>query len=969
MDHEEILRRLRDPARLDALRRIGLLDSPPEPAFDRVTRLAAALLQAPCAFLAFLDDRRQFFKSARGLPAAWGCMSDAPVEHSFCKHVVAGAAPLVVPDAREHPLLRHTPGIDASGIVAYLSVPVLSADGFVLGTLCVTDSQPRQWTPEQLAYLQDLVDSVTNKIRLMEALQQAREAQRAAEAMQQRLWTTLESVTDAFYALDPEWCFTYVNAAAERLMARPRQELLGRNAWDEFPAALGLSIETEFRAAMRTGQPRRFEAFYPPLDTWFAASVYPSAEGLAVYFRDVSEQRRQETERRDAHLRLEQRVQERTAELQASNNLLRAVLDGSADAIFMKDMAGRYLLANPAMARLMKLERPEALLGRADAELLPPEKALRVAADERAVHESGESDVSELSLQTRRGPRTFVTSRTLLRDTAGRPARLVGVTRETTEQKRMEDELRRSEERYRAFVSRSAEGIYRLELREPLDTTLPVPEQLEAFLRHAFVAECNDALARMYGYERAEELIGAGLDQVVPPDEPAGREHMAAFLAGGYSLTNCESREKDRLGTTKYFLNNLIGTVEGGALRHVWGTLRDQTHGRHLEEQLLQAQKMEAVGRLAGGIAHDFNNLLTVIQGHTELLLAGAPPPLQPGLREVHTATRRAVSLTRQLLAFSRKQIVQPRPLLLDSVLGGMERMAQRLIGEDVELRLELQAPSAVVRADPGQLEQVLLNLVVNARDAMPGGGTVTIRTRQLPEPPAHAAKALAPSAAGYALLEVADTGCGMSAEVREHLFEPFFTTKPAGQGTGLGLSTVYGIVTQSGGTLEVQSEPGAGAVFRICLPGTTERPARPARATRPAEMPHGSETVLLAEDDAQVREIVAAVLRRCGYQVLTAQNGAAALDLARAHRGPLDLVLTDIVMPQMGGREFVERLRAERAGFEVLYMSGHTDDEIVRRGIATDALHFLHKPVVPAALARAVRCVLDHRTAPAAAR
>jgi len=383
-----------------------------------------------------------------------------------------------------------------------------------------------------------------------------------------------------------------------------------------------------------------------------------------------------------------------------------------------------------------------------------------------------------------------------------------------------------------------------------------------------------------------------------------------------------------------------------------------------LEEQLRQSSRMEAIGQLAGGVAHDFNNLLTAILGNCELLDLDIEQgsPLRGGLKEISKAGQRAVSLTRQLLAFSRRQVLQPVVLDLNAVIPDVDKMLRRLLGEDIDLSTTLAPELGRVRADPGQLEQVLMNLAVNARDAMPGGGRLTIETQNVKLDEEYAASHIDVQPGPHVLLVVSDTGDGMDAQTRARAFEPFFTTKDKGKGTGLGLATVYGIVKQSGGNIWIYSEPGQGTTFKIYLPRidepaeTIERSAPAARA----EAPRGSETVLVVEDDAAVRSLTARILERGGYEVLTAQDGAEALYLSDAEQGPIQLLLTDVVMPGQSGRQVAASLLEQRPEMKVLFMSGYTDNAIVHHGVLEEGTAFIQKPFTPEELARRVREVLD---------
>jgi signal transduction histidine kinase/ActR/RegA family two-component response regulator len=378
---------------------------------------------------------------------------------------------------------------------------------------------------------------------------------------------------------------------------------------------------------------------------------------------------------------------------------------------------------------------------------------------------------------------------------------------------------------------------------------------------------------------------------------------------------------------------------------------------RRSEEQLRQSQKMEAVGRLAGGVAHDFNNLLTVITGYCGLLSARKiEEPVRKQIQEIGQAAERASSLTGQLLAFSRKQVLQPRVLGLNEVVRGMEKMLRRLIGEDIELSTVFESSLRSVQADPGQIEQVILNMAVNARDAMPRGGKLTIRTSNVTIDQATSFRQRVLPVGEYVMLAISDNGVGMTEEVKAHLFEPFFTTKGVGKGTGLGLATCYGIITQSGGDIRVYSEPNSGTTFKIYLPQTDAKPDGATGAD--LDLPGGTEALLVVEDDSAVRRLAATVLRERGYQVQESENAVEALELIEG-RPRFDLVITDVIMPQMSGKALHDEIKRRIPETKILLMSGYTDDALAQHGILDDGLAFLEKPFSPARLARKVREVL----------
>ena len=388
--------------------------------------------------------------------------------------------------------------------------------------------------------------------------------------------------------------------------------------------------------------------------------------------------------------------------------------------------------------------------------------------------------------------------------------------------------------------------------------------------------------------------------------------------------------------------------------------VRDITERKTLEEQLRQSQKMEAVGQLAGGVAHDFNNLLTAITGYSDLAIRRlkAEDPLRHHIEEIKKAGERAAALTRQLLAFSRKQVLQPKVFNINAVVSEMEKMLRRLIGEDMEFRTALASDLGSIKADPGQIEQVLLNLCVNARDAMPGGGKLTIETSNVYLDEEYASRHVGVGSGDYVMLAVSDTGCGMNDETLAHIFEPFFTTKEMGKGTGLGLSTVYGIVQQSGGNVWVYSEVGRGTTFKVYLPRVGEAAEECAAASETSALPAGAEKILLVEDDEMVRLVAREIISSGGYTVLEADGLSEALRHC-AENADIALLLTDVVMPQLNGKELAERLSALLPGMRVLFMSGYTET-VVHDGVLDRGLNFIQKPFTPYSLLRKLREVLD---------
>jgi two-component system cell cycle sensor histidine kinase/response regulator CckA len=648
-----------------------------------------------------------------------------------------------------------------------------------------------------------------------------------------------------------------------------------------------------------------------------------------------------------------------------------------------------------------------------------------------------------------------------------------------------------SEERYRAFIEQTSEGVWRCEIRDPIDIRLPADEQIDLIYAGSYLAECNDAMARMYGLESADQIVGVPLGQLLPRSDPANIEYLRGFIQSGYRVTDAESHEVGVDGRSRYFLNNMIGIVRDGRMIRAWGSQRDITERkgaeaallaseqryralvtassslvwtsdagghfvlpqdsweqytgqawsehrdvgwmealhpddremvrrawqrrlgspgsvhedharlwcmakndyRHVvgravpvlredgsilewigtvtdvedrwlaEDRLRRAERMETVGRLAGGIAHEANNQMSVILGSAQFVLGRADIPelVREDVEQIQRAAERTAGITQQLLAFSRRQVLQPQVIDLNVLVQRSEPILRRTLGERSRLVVRAARELGRVKADPGQLEQVLLNLVLNTRDAMPTGGTVTIETANVTIDAAYAqGKPIATITPGpHALLTISDTGVGMDRETIGRAFEPFFTTKPIGEGTGLGLATVYGIVKQSGGYVWAYSEPGMGTTIKIYLPIVGGSPAgRREEDSAPAALP--GEVVLVIEDEASVRRIIARLLSNLGYRVLEASHGRDGLAIATDPATRIDLIIADVVMPELGGRELAARLGQKRPGIPILFTSGYTGHDVVERGLIERDWPFLPKPLVPDALARKVRELLD---------
>ena len=502
--------------------------------------------------------------------------------------------------------------------------------------------------------------------------------------------------------------------------------------------------------------------------------------------------------------------------------------------------------------------------------------------------------------------------------------------------------LRASEEQYRALFENT-----------------PYPMWVFDLETHRLLAVNGAAIAH-YGYRR-EEFLTLKIEDLRPPEDiPALEQHLATKEAGYHTTGPWRHRKKDG---TLIEVQTSGHEITFAGRRAELVVIDDVTERKRLEEQFRQAQKMEAVGRLAAGVAHDFNNLLTAILGTTDLMIEDLPAddPDREGLLDIRGAAERAAVLTRQLLTFSRQQVVSPRMLRLNELITDLVKLLRRLLGEDVTIASALAPDCGAVKADPGQLEQVLVNLAVNARDAMPNGGRLTIETRNVDLDADYPTERVMIPAGRYVMLAVTDNGTGMDAQTNARIFEPFFTTKPVGKGTGLGLATVYGVVQQSGGYIWLYSELGHGTSFKIYLPRVDADGPQPAEEEQRASALDGSETVLVAEDEEAVRLIIAKALEARGYRVLSARDGSEALELAAGHGG-IDLLVTDVVMPDMNGRELSRCLTEARPNLRTLYLSGYTDDAMLHRGVLQEGVAFLQKPFSLGALARKVRDVIEAR-------
>ena len=618
------------------------------------------------------------------------------------------------------------------------------------------------------------------------------------------------------------------------------------------------------------------------------------------------------------------------------------LIQNMTEGLMTDDMDGRITFANPAAAAILGYDTPEELIGRRWADIAAPDCYDIVrAANERQSH--GVRDRYEVDLIRKDGTRLTVEVTGTPRMEAGRQVGTMMVFSDITERKLMEQLLWQT----KVVVEHSPVALFRC------DAT--------AECRVEFV---SDNVAR-FGYAREDILAGPlSLYALIhPEDRERVADELARRAAAGEDFFQLNFRIQTQDGRTVWTESYTEAVrADDGSVAHYQGAWLDVTARKQIEERLLHAQRMEGIGRLAGGVAHDFNNLLTAISGYANFALEAVGPkhPAAADLKGILDAAGRAADLTRQLLAFSRRQIFEMRIVDLNDLIQGMGKMLRRLIGEDIELVVVPGAKPATVRADASQIEQVLVNLAVNARDAMPDGGTLTIETTNVTLDDAYVRTHPGTLAGDYILIAVTDTGVGMTDEVKAHIFEPFFTTKEPGKGTGLGLATVFGIVKQHEGNIYVYSERGVGTTFKVYLRSVAESAQPLAKRAEEEHVPGGNETVLLTEDDLAVRVMAARILRSLGYTVLEASNGAEALRIARQQAGRIDLLIADVVMPRMNGRELALRMAEICPDVKVLYVSGYTENAIAHNHILEPGAHFLQKPFARHALAQKVREALE---------
>ncbi len=935
-----------------------VVDAAPDDGFHDLVKLAAQICRTSFARVTLMDEDRFWHQASV-------TSDDTPLSLNpdFYVHTFLRDEVLYVPDTICDARFAKSRIVSSSPHIRfYAGTAFHSSDGRTLGTLSVMDTRPHELSDAQLDALSALArqcvrlllphQHVERLTLLNECLKRERaeraEAERTLRESEERYRLLFEDANDCIYTTDLEGNYTSSNRAAARVCGYTRAAILRLNVSQVVvPEHLdlvrnmsgnklaGRDYKTSYEVDILTKDGRRVTL---DLSTQL---IHRGGEvvGIQGIARDVTERRRV------------------ALALRESEERYRELFENANDVLYTHDLAGRFTSLNKAGERVIGYTREEAMRMNVVDVIAPEYVALARGMMTRKTDENTPTTYT-LEVIAKGGRRVVLEVNTRLIG-EGEMVEVQGTARDVTERERGAEALRKAEENYRNIFENAVEGIF------------------QSTVEGRFIS-VNPAMARLFGYDSPDEMIAKltdiGRQYYVASNE---RDRLVRALAEHGIVEKFESRAYRRDGSEIWVSENVRAVRDAdGALLYYEGILEDITERKRAEaalheseEQLRQSQKMEAVGCLAGGIAHDFNNLLTAINGYSDLLLRRLPEtdPMRFKVSEIRKAGDRAASLTRQLLAFSRKQVLQPVVLDLNLLVSEMDRMLRRLIGEDIELRTALEPDLCPVKADYGQIEQVLMNLVVNARDAMPAGGKLMIETSVVKfceqDAPQHALQSADGSPGDYVRIIVSDTGAGMDAETCERVFEPFFTTKEPGKGTGLGLSMAYGIIKQSGGHVRVESELGRGSSFEIFLPCIEKTSAQACEASEMREeaWPSGSETVLLVEDDPTVREMTREVLQLSGYEVLVAEDGASALELCQSHGSRINLILTDVIMPRMSGKQMAD-LIAELgyASTPVLFMSGYTADAIAHHGVLESGVNFLQKPFTPETLARKVRAALD---------
>ncbi len=825
-----------------------------------------------------------------------------------------------------------------AGLRSLMAVPLISKDD-VIGAIIFRSTRSMVFSDRHLRIAQNIAAQIAGAVANVQLLAQYRRVAEALRESESRLRTILEHVQTGILIIDPETHkIVDANPIAVKLTRVPREKIVG-SVCHQFvcPAESGQCPITDLGQTVDNSERILLTADGGTCPV--IKSVIPITLGGRIHllesFVDITGRKRTE----DA--------------LRESEKRYRALAESAQDLIFIVDDSGCVQYVNPAGATRLGF-RNYAIQGKNIKELFSPDEAARLRHNVNKVVQHGRPLKIEDTIRFSEGETWLETQLVPIEnESEGHEVRAVlGVSRDVTERRRSEEVLRKSEAMYQKLFHEAPVGYHEL------DTD-------------GRITQVNETELKMLGYA-ANEMIGRfAWDFLV--EKEAVQQTIHAKFSGSVKPGQIFERTSIRKDGSTFpvaiegaFIRDAAGNVIGihTTVQDITERKRAESERRSLEEQLQQSQRLEAIGQLAGGIAHDFNNILGVILGYSDLIEGQLQPahPLHAQALEIKNAAKRAAALTRQLLAFSRKQILQTEIVDLNTLIVNMDKMLRRVIGEDIFLNIHLAKDLGAIRADPGQIEQVIMNIIVNARDAMPSGGELTMETAPIDLDEHHASEYIGLRAGSYSLITITDTGIGMTREVQSRIFEPFFTTQEKDRGTGLGLPTAYGIVKQSGGNISVYSEPGKGSTFKIYLPKVEGASQENEPSSTATEQPlSGSEIILLVEDEEILRKFVRLSLLKKGYTVLQAAHGEEALRIVEQHRDTrIQLLLTDVVMPGMSGHELAAFLESSRPEMKVLYMSGHTEDAVFRRGVMEKAMNFIPKPFTGDQLSEKVRQILD---------
>ena len=902
-----------EATRLRALQSYEILDTAAEVAFDELTGLAALICKTPSALITLIDEKRQWFKSRHAFD-----QTETPRELAFCAHTIVQGDVFEVRDASRDDRFANNPLVTSGPKIRfYAGAPIVTPAGAAIGSIAVIDYVPRRLEDDQKEALRALSHQVVTQLELRRRLAEERRLLR-------------ESSLDAIITIDDRGLILELNRVAEKMFGHDRSAAIGRELAE-------LVIPEPLRARHREGLARYLATgehvmLNRPIETTalradgtaFPVELVVTHEHLSHpprftgFIRDITSRHQHERAVHEERARFD------------------LVARATSDAVWDWDLRTNTVWWSEGFHSLFGYSHEDiqpALESWTDR--LHPDDRERVKRGVLGVIEQGATYwADEYRFLRGDGSYADIFDRgNVIRDATGAAVRMIGAMVDVTERKQAQAQIRESEDRYRQLVEDIPDAIFTLSLAGTVTSSNPAGEALVGWSREEWVGRAFAPLVHEADRARAADLFR----RVIAGERPPASE-LRIIKASG-EVVDVELKVMPRLS--------------GGTVVGVLGVGRDITERKRLEEQLRQSQKMDAIGQLSGGVAHDFNNLLTVIQCNAMLIGSDDEGENKQRAADIMHASERAAILTRQLLLVSRKQVMQPTTLDLNDVVRNLSRMLERVLGEHIEVRARYADDLPLLRADAGMMEQVLLNLVVNARDAMPRGGRLTIAT-----------EARIIDGRPCVGLSVQDTGSGIAPETLPRVFEPFFTTKEVGKGTGLGLATVYGIVNQHGGWIDVDTAVGRGTTFVVWLPVTDGDSAvtRP-RAATVARAYTGTETILVVEDEPTLRSLIVRMLERQGYRVLHAASGVAALEVWRVHRNAIDLLLTDLLMPDgMTGRELAERLRHDRPELKVIYSSGYSEEVTGPGEPLVEGVNFLQKPYEPNTLAKTVRELLDRR-------